>query len=134
MGADPFFTVAFGKDAREAFLAAREYALWESGHGGYTGTIAEKPGFVLFARPAVPDPPPLGPDRLYQPRLAADRSLLAEGEWRRPGGPGRAHGLERRVHLRPALLTRRAARAPVRDPPAVPRRPGVGLRNLLAGS
>lgn len=31
-----------------AFQQARDDAFWENGHGGYTGTIAEKPGFVLF--------------------------------------------------------------------------------------
>lgn len=32
----------------EAYSAAVNDALWEKGHGGYTGTIAEKDGFVDF--------------------------------------------------------------------------------------
>lgn len=33
--------------AEEAFRVARDDAAHESGHGGYTGTIAEKPGFRM---------------------------------------------------------------------------------------
>ena len=47
MGATNFACIGKGKDADEAFLAAREEALYEDGHGGYTGTIAEKDGFKL---------------------------------------------------------------------------------------
>lgn len=45
MGADQFNTRASGKTVNEAFAAAKEEALYESGHGGYTGTIAEKSSF-----------------------------------------------------------------------------------------
>lgn len=45
MGACEFFTSAAGSTVREAFNNAVEDALYESGHGGYTGTIAEKDGF-----------------------------------------------------------------------------------------
>ena len=48
MGATDFSTIALGKDAADAFRTARDEAAWESGHGGYTGTIAEKGGFVQF--------------------------------------------------------------------------------------
>lgn len=51
MGATEFTHVAFGKTAEEAFSEAIANAQWESGHGGYTGTIAEKGSFVLFAVP-----------------------------------------------------------------------------------
>jgi hypothetical protein len=34
-----------------AFHKAVEDAAWEHGHGGYTGTIAEKHGYVEFAVP-----------------------------------------------------------------------------------
>jgi hypothetical protein len=44
MGACDFYEVAQGKTAREAFQRAVEDAQYESGHGGYTGTIAEKGG------------------------------------------------------------------------------------------
>lgn len=51
MGADNFSTAAFGKTPKEAFSAARERAQHNSGHGGYTGTIAEKHDFVHVPLP-----------------------------------------------------------------------------------
>jgi hypothetical protein len=51
MGATDFTSVACGKTPEAAFNVARENAAWEHGHGGYTGTIAEKSGFVLFTLP-----------------------------------------------------------------------------------
>lgn len=50
MGAEYFETRATGKNAREAFKAAQEEAWFDFGHSGYTGTIAEKPGFKLVDR------------------------------------------------------------------------------------
>ena len=46
MGAETFEIFGYGKTAREAFSAAREDAQYEHGHGGYTGTIAEKDSYV----------------------------------------------------------------------------------------
>lgn len=51
MGATTFETYGLGKTASEAFANARERALYNYGHAGYTGTIAEKPGYVLFVIP-----------------------------------------------------------------------------------
>jgi hypothetical protein len=48
MGATTFIHIATGRTATEAFHTAKEEAYWECGHGGYTGTIAEKPGFLEF--------------------------------------------------------------------------------------
>lgn len=45
MGGIGFGATGFGKDAQEAFTAAKQYEL---GLGGYTGTIAERPGFKLI--------------------------------------------------------------------------------------
>ena len=45
MGATDFMIWSKGKTAKEAFKTARDQALYESGHGGYTGTIAEKHEF-----------------------------------------------------------------------------------------
>lgn len=56
MGACDFFTKAEGNDAKEAFMNAREEAAWESGHGGYTGTIAEKRDFVMVSVPEGKSP------------------------------------------------------------------------------
>jgi hypothetical protein len=51
MGAHYFATAAWGKTPQAAFQAAQERARWEHGHGGYTGTIAEKHDFALFTVP-----------------------------------------------------------------------------------
>ena len=48
MGAEFFETVAIGDTAQQAFDTAVRHAEWESGHGGYTGTIAEKSEFVML--------------------------------------------------------------------------------------
>lgn len=42
MGASEFFNSASGKTVAEAFRNVTEDARYEYGHGGYTGTIAEK--------------------------------------------------------------------------------------------
>lgn len=47
MGAEVFGSTAEGKDAKEAFGNAVEQAQYDYGHAGYTGTIAEKHGFVM---------------------------------------------------------------------------------------
>ena len=52
MGATNFETVSLGKDAGDAFRSAVADARHEYGHGGYTGTIAEKDGFTVFGLPA----------------------------------------------------------------------------------
>ncbi|MFF4933416.1 hypothetical protein ACFY2H_31675 [Streptomyces griseofuscus] len=49
MGAYDFITSGSNQDVENAFLGAKEEAAWEFGHGGYTGTIAEKSDFVLVA-------------------------------------------------------------------------------------
>lgn len=56
MGACTFSTVASGKTAEEAFRAARERAQYEHGHGGYTGTIAEKSQFTVINCPDGTNP------------------------------------------------------------------------------
>lgn len=47
MGASEFIIYATGSSAKRAFASATEDARWEDGHGGYTGTIAEKNDFVM---------------------------------------------------------------------------------------
>lgn len=54
MGADVFFTAASGASAKEAFKTARDEEAWENGHGGYTGTIAEKNDFVMCSDETFP--------------------------------------------------------------------------------
>jgi predicted RNase H-like HicB family nuclease len=47
MGACDFYSMARGKTPQEAFQNAREEAQHQRGHGGYTGTVAEKRLFTL---------------------------------------------------------------------------------------
>ena len=51
MGATTFETEGEGKTAEIALRAVLERALWEHGHGSYTGTIAEKDSCVVLSRP-----------------------------------------------------------------------------------
>lgn len=52
MGAEYFTTTAKGKTAQEAFDEAVSDAQYEHGHGGYTGTIAEKSVFRVEVPPS----------------------------------------------------------------------------------
>ncbi len=52
MGASNFTAAAYGKSPEEAFSRAVQEARHEYGHGGYTGTIAEKPSAYIL--PALP--------------------------------------------------------------------------------
>lgn len=56
MGACDFRVVAKGKTAAEAFETATSEARHEHGHGGYSGTIAEKWSFRMIDVPAGTDP------------------------------------------------------------------------------
>lgn len=51
MGAAQFSTFATGKTPEAAFSAAVSSAQYEHGHGGYSGTIAEKHVFQMFTPP-----------------------------------------------------------------------------------
>lgn len=53
MGATPFYAVSTEADLKTAFTTAREEAKYEYGHGGYTGSIAEKPSAVIISRQPV---------------------------------------------------------------------------------
>ena len=48
MGANTFTHYANGANANDAFQDAVDDARHEYGHGGYTGTIAEKDSFVMM--------------------------------------------------------------------------------------
>lgn len=82
MGAANFVTTATGRDAREAFSSAVREAQYEYGHGGYTGTIAEKgsDGFVLLALP------PRTTVAKIVDLLEEYDGLVAEVEWARETG------------------------------------------------
>ena len=51
MGACTFMETASGGSMREAFRSAVEDALYENGHGGYSGSIAEKSAFTEIKLP-----------------------------------------------------------------------------------
>ena len=51
MGSCDFWVEVRGKDANDAFWKAVEQAKYEYGHGGYSGTIAEKDSFVMIEKP-----------------------------------------------------------------------------------
>lgn len=50
MGAEQFSNIALGRNPKIAFDKAVEDAQWNYGHAGCTGTIAEKPGYVLAGK------------------------------------------------------------------------------------
>ena len=75
MGATTFMTHAKGKTAKEAFLAAREEACYERGHGGYTGTIAEKDRFTMIQVPGDAHPAE------YAGKLIDDRDSRVDDKW-----------------------------------------------------
>ena len=56
MGAQTFKQVGRGTTAKEAFSEAREEASYENGHGGYTGSLAEKGNFKEIHLPDGEDP------------------------------------------------------------------------------
>lgn len=51
MGAQEFSVTSKGKTAEQAFAVAVADARYDRGHGGYTGTIAEKNGYKVFRVP-----------------------------------------------------------------------------------
>lgn len=55
MGAEQFVEFGRGKNMQEAFEKVHEQALYEYGHGGYSGSIAEK-GSVRAINMPVPQP------------------------------------------------------------------------------
>lgn len=49
MGATDFMHIATGATVASAFDAAQTAARYDHGHSGYTGTIAEKSGWVIVS-------------------------------------------------------------------------------------
>lgn len=88
MGANSFMVRAQGKTAKEAFDAAVQEAKHEHGHGGYSGTIAEKRDFVLITLPPGQDARELAGKMLDEcdPRIddkwgPAGCLRMSEGNW-----------------------------------------------------
>lgn len=55
MGADQFEATSHGTDVADAFRTAREQARWDHGHGGDSGTIAEKDDYVMSSSTVFAD-------------------------------------------------------------------------------
>lgn len=55
MGAESFAVRSKGKTSTEAFVEAVHKAQWAHGHGGYSGTIAEKGEHVMIPLPEGKD-------------------------------------------------------------------------------
>lgn len=72
MGAVDFCIKVHGKTAQEAFDSAVDAALYEHGHSGYTGSIAEKDSFIMIECPDEEDPENYAYDLLESddPRIA----------------------------------------------------------------
>jgi len=51
MGGNTFYQIGKGRTVEEAFRNAVEQAQYENGHGGYTGTLAEKHSYVVITLP-----------------------------------------------------------------------------------
>lgn len=66
MGATEFLITSHGSSAEEAFGRAVEEAQWDSGNGGYTGTIAEKTQFKMVTVPKGKDPVEFAENILYE--------------------------------------------------------------------
>lgn len=87
MGACDFTVKVKAKDARDAFNKAVGDAQWEHGHGGYTGTIAEKSEYQAFEMPAGMDTETLLQHALYGNPVKTDppavfrMAELANDKW-----------------------------------------------------
>ena len=75
MGADVFMITATGVSARDAFTNARQEALHYSGHGGYTGTIAEKDSFNVITLKEGLEP------HKYADELIDNRDPRIDSKW-----------------------------------------------------
>jgi hypothetical protein len=54
MGAATFENLGIGVDAKEVFKRLHEEVGYESGHGGYSGTLVEKGSFVIITHTPLP--------------------------------------------------------------------------------
>lgn len=75
MGAASFNVDATGPNAAAAFREAVQNALHEEGHGGYTGTLAEKDSFVMIP---LPEEHKTNPARYAEQLLDEDDERIAD--------------------------------------------------------
>ena len=81
MGATTFFHEAWGKTMDQAFIEAKSTAAWEHGHGGYTGTLAEKHGYKKVELEPIPE------KTAHESARAQAARLLDGGEFDDKWGP-----------------------------------------------
>jgi len=110
MGAADFSTTALGKTAEDAFSTAIHEAAYEYGHGGYTGTIAEKggDGFIQFTVKARTNPYDVQ-NKLWDAQVALDYEQDPKSEWTRKPTAAERNALawlRDRVSFAPAKPTR----------------------------
>lgn len=75
MGAMTFFQEGRGANAQDAFTSAVQHAQWEHGHGGYSGTLAEKHEYTIIPLPAGEDP------RDFAERLIEEGDDRIDDKW-----------------------------------------------------
>lgn len=83
MGANTFSEVGNAATARAAFDELVANARHEYGHGGYTGTIAEKSAFVMIRIPAAfePDAAPIDRAGKYADLLIEECDERIDDKW-----------------------------------------------------
>jgi len=81
MGATEFMTLVSGDSAREAFRSATEEARYMHGHGGYSGTIAEKRSFQVIHLPGHPSYPTPEEAFAYAEKLLAEGDARVDDKW-----------------------------------------------------
>lgn len=77
MGATTFTHKAEGANPKEAFTDAVESARYWNGHGGFTGTIAEKESYVLIQSEPLSEPDA----ELLADKLIEDRDPRINDKW-----------------------------------------------------
>lgn len=77
MGAQTFMNYQAGANVADAFTQAADDAAYENGHGGYTGSLAEKHSFVIIA----PTPLTRAEARVAARKLINDRDDRVDDKW-----------------------------------------------------
>lgn len=106
MGATTFTDHAPQPDPRVAFDELRRSALHERGHGGYTGSIAEKRDFVVIERTPLP----------HADALALARRLIDTGDPRIDDKWGPAGAIPLAADTTPRTTTTRRVTITLHDP------------------
>ena len=80
MGGTDFYEEApKSRTVKAAYVKCVEADLHEFGHGGYTGTLAEKAGYVVFDRPSR-----MTPEKIMNLLACAEGYWEGDNEWNDP--------------------------------------------------